>query len=70
MSEGHILFNRFFRPAAVRPSFLTVPHFILFPLFAFPSAGAVDKIVFPEGMQEVDFSQCRGLTGTAKLGYE
>ena len=47
-----------------------LPHFILFPLFAFPFAGAVDKIVFPEGMQEVNFAYCNDLTGTAELGYE
>ena len=42
-----------------------IPHFILLPLFAFPSAGAVDKLVLPEGMQSVDFQSCTGLTGTA-----
>jgi hypothetical protein len=49
------------------------PHsslFILFPLFAFPFAGAVDKIVLPEGMQTVSFSCCDGLTGTAELDDE
>ena len=54
---------------ASRARFL-VPHFIFSPRFAFPSAGAVDKIVFPESMQKVDFSGCSGLTGTADLGYE
>ena len=49
-----------------RTGFL-IPHFILFSLFAFPFAGAVDKIVLPEGMQTVDFSGCSGLTGTAEL---
>ena len=44
-------------------------YLLLFLLFAFPSAGAVDKIVFPEGMQEVNFGGC-SLTGTAELGYE
>jgi hypothetical protein len=29
--------------------------------------GAVDKIVLPEGMQEVDFHNCLGLTGTAEI---
>ena len=43
---------------------------LVFPHFAFPSAGAVDKIVFPEGMQEVNFRGCIYLTGTAELGYE
>ena len=54
------------RPAAHASSFLT----FLFPLFAFPSAGAIDKVVLPDGMQSVDFSYCEGLTGTAELGYE
>ena len=45
-----------------------IPHFLLFPHFAFPSAGAIDKLVLPEGMQRVDFSNCTGLTGTAELG--
>jgi hypothetical protein len=47
-----------------------LPHssFYLFPLFAFPSAGSVDKIVLPEGMQEVNFYGCNRLTGTAELG--
>ena len=48
-----------------------MPHLILFPLFAFPFAGAVDKLVLPEGMQSVNFKYCRiGLTGTAELGDE
>jgi hypothetical protein len=45
---------------------LLIPHFILFPLFAFPSAGAVDKIVLPEGMQSVNFWYCTGITGKAE----
>jgi hypothetical protein len=49
---------------ASRTRFL-IPHFILFPVFAFPSAGAVDKIVLPEGMQTVNFARCKSLTGTA-----
>ena len=52
------------RPAA---RFL-IPHFILFPLFALPFAGAVDKIVLPDGMQSVNFVSCHGLTGTESLG--
>ena len=64
MSEVHTLFNTFFCDS--RTLFL-IPHFLLFPLFvAFPSAGAVDKIVFPEGMQSVTFQSCKGLTGTAE----
>ena len=39
-------------------------------LFAFSSAGAVDKLVLPVGMQEVNFVWCKDLTGTAELGYE
>ena len=55
------------RPAALASSFLII---ILFPLFAFPPAGAVDKIVLPEGMQKVNFYNCRGLTGTTELKDE
>ena len=62
MSEVHIYLIRFL--AVQRTRFL-IPHFIYFILFAFPFAGAVDKIVLPEGMQSVDFSYCNGLTGTA-----
>jgi hypothetical protein len=40
---------------------------IVFPLFASPSSGAVDKIVLPEGMQSVNFNCCTDLTGTAEL---
>ena len=50
---------------SVRTRFL-IPHFILFPLFAFPPSGAVDKIVLPDGMQSVNFEHCRGLTGTTE----
>ena len=49
--------------AVSRTRFL-VPHTFSVLLFAFPSAGAVDKIVFPEGMQTVNFYNCTGLTGT------
>ena len=66
MSEGHILFNVFFRCSR---SLFLIRHFILFPLFAFPFAGAVDKIVLPDGMQSVNFCDTR-ITGTAELGYE
>jgi hypothetical protein len=38
---------------------------ILFTLFAF-TAGAVDKLVLPEGMQSVNFKYCAGITGTAE----
>jgi hypothetical protein len=55
--------------AASRTRFL-IPHFLLSLLFAFPSAGAVDKLVLPEGMQTVDFYFCTGLTGTADLEDE
>ena len=51
---------------ASRTRFL-IPHFTLSPLFAFLSSGAVDKMVLPEGMQNVNFSYCDGLTPTA--GY-
>ena len=67
MKEVHILVNTFLRISRTR---LLTPRFLLFPLFAFPSAGAVDKIVFPEGMQSVNFRYCEALTGTAELGYE
>jgi hypothetical protein len=63
MSDGHI-FNTFWRPAA------RVPHSSLYPfpsLFAFPSAGEVDKIVLPEGMQSVSFEDCSGITGKAEI---
>ena len=50
--------------SASRTRFI-IPHFILFPLFAFPS-GAVDKLVLPEGMQSVNFYNGTGLTGMAK----
>ena len=40
--------------------------FYPFPSIAFPSAGAVDKLVLPEGMQNVNVSLCYGLTGTAE----
>ena len=52
------------RPAAHASSFL-IPYFILFPLFAFPFAGDVGKLVLPEGMQSVNFQDCGRLTGTA-----
>jgi hypothetical protein len=55
--------------AASRTRFL-IPHLIPFPLFAFSSAGAVDKIVLPEGMQSVNFWYCTGITGTAELEDE
>jgi hypothetical protein len=44
-----------------------IPHFLLFPRFAFLSAGAVDKIVLPEGMKSVNFGQCEGITGTSEI---
>ena len=50
--------------ASSRTRFL-IPHFLPFPLVAFPSAGDVGKIVLPEGMQTVSFERCDGLTGTA-----
>ena len=45
---------------------ILIPNFLLSPLFAFPSAGDVGKIVLPEGMQSVNFLGCEGLTGTAE----
>ena len=62
MSDGHIYLICF---EASRTRFL-IPHFFLFPLFAFPPAGDVDKIVLPEGMQSVNFQYCDDLTGTAE----
>ena len=66
MIKGHIYLIVF---SASRKRFL-LPHFLLssmlFLLFAFPSAGAVDKLVLPDGMQSVDFRYCKGLTGTAE----
>ena len=67
MSEVHIYLIRLFGSAAHASSFLVFSYFLL---FAFPFAGAVDKIVFPEGMQTVIFYNCPGLTGTAAFGYE
>ena len=61
-----ILFPASFASSRTR---LLIPHFILFPLFAFPPSppsGAVDKIVLPVGMQSVDFRSCGGITGTAE----
>ena len=45
-----------------------LPHssFYSFPSFAFPFAGAVDKIVLPVVMQSVSFEGCDRLTGTAE----
>ena len=62
-SEVHIHLIRFGGHSS-RTRFL-IPHFLLFPLFAFLSAGAVDKIELPEGMQSVNFGYCKGITGTA-----
>ena len=66
LSEGHFPEFKYRFKAASRTRFL-IPHFILTPLFAFPPAGDVDKIVLPEGMQTVNFSFCKGLTGTAEV---
>ena len=44
---------------------LLIPHFILFPLVAFPSAGGFE-LVLPDGMQSVNFQECSMLTGTAE----
>ena len=49
-------------------TYFLIPHYIRFPLFAFPSAGAVDKLVLPVDMQSVNFSSCLRLTGTAESG--
>ena len=62
--EVHIYLICFF--AVSRTRFLIPLTLSFFPLFAFTSAGAVDKIVFPVGIQKVDFEWCTGLTGTAK----
>ena len=61
MSEFPIYLIRF----GSRTRFL-FPHLILLPLFVFPPAGDVDKIVLPEGMQSVNFKSCHGITGTAE----
>ena len=53
----------------IRTRFL-IPHIILSPLFALPSAGDVCKLVLPEGMQEVSFFECKGITGTAEFEDE
>ena len=61
MSEVHIYLIRF--SGCNR---LLIPHLILFPPFVFPPAGAVDKIVLPEGIQTVQFRCMDGITGTAE----
>ena len=50
-----------------QPHTLPRSSFDPFPSFAFPSAGAVDKLTLPEGMQTVNFYYCQGLTGTAEF---
>jgi hypothetical protein len=62
MSDGHIYLISF----GGQPTRFLIPHLIPSPLFAVPSAGAVDKLLLPEGMQEVRFFNCWGLTGTAE----
>ena len=46
-----------------RSSFLT---FLLLPRFTFPHAGAIDKLVIPEGTLNVSFTGCTSLTGKAE----
>jgi hypothetical protein len=60
-------FNTFWRLSRTR---FLIPHFVIFPLFAFLPAGAVDKIVLPEGMLSVNFGWCSGLSGTAEFEDE
>ena len=67
MIEIHIHVIRF---GGQPPKRFLIPHFILSPLVAFPFAGAVDKLLLPEGMQTASFWNCRDLTGTAKLRDE
>jgi hypothetical protein len=57
---GHIYLIRF----GGQPQHVLIPHFLFFRLFAFPPAGAVDKMVLPEDMQSVNFDGCECLTGT------
>ena len=66
MSDGHTYLIRF----GGQPHAFPHSSFSLFSLFAIPSAGEVDKIVLPEGMQEVNFGYCTWLKGTAELGDE
>ena len=54
--------NRTSRVRFSRTRFL-IPHLLLFPLVAFPFAGAVDKVVLPDSMQSVNFGWCGDLTG-------
>ena len=45
------------------------PHSSFYPFFALrllPSAGAVYKLLLPDGMQRVNFGGCYRLTGTAE----
>ena len=72
MSEGHILFNSFFRPAAHAPSFLT---FSFSPLSSFIMprrsilflAGDLAQLQLPVGMKDLNLYGCMKLTGTAQL---
>ena len=58
-SEGHTV-----QAAAHRPSFLTVSFF----LFSPPpfTAGDIDTLVLPEGMQRLVLTNCTGLIGKAQ----
>ena len=62
--KGHFHFKiRFRRPAAVT-SF--IPHFLIpFSSIFFSIAGDIGQMNLPEGMQAVNFEECRGLTGTS-----
>ena len=64
MGDVHIFYNMGLRG---QPRYILRSSSYSFPRFAFLSAGAVDKLVLPEGMQSVGFYRCYGLTGTAKL---
>jgi hypothetical protein len=55
---------------AVQPHSLPPSSLYPFSSFALLSAGEVDKIVLPEGMQSVNFQRCERLTGTAELEEE
>ena len=59
MSDGHIYLIRF----GGMPHSSPHSSFFFF-FFALPSAGEVDKIVLPEGMQSVNFQNCKDLKGT------
>ena len=67
MSEGRILFNMFFRPAAVRPSFLTFFSSFLLPRRSMlVLAGDLTQLHLPVGMKKLNLRNTT-VTGKAQL---